>query len=332
MRLAIAILPMTAGVALMLAGCGLGGDPNVPNSAARSKMQAVAALQGDARCTDQVFADVRALHETYPADDSVFMLANETFTTCQVWDELAASYERRPETVITVAERGQLSRIYLRHLSRFDDALALAEVLVAERPEDIDARSVAASSLYYLDRLDEIDAYVDPQWERFVEAGRTEIMVMRAEAAAAEEDGPRARRIYDQALEMAPNYPFVLNSFGRWLVRQDAEEDIALGERLLRRAESINTEQDRQVAETTRINNLSREMNLAWVGQNFDEVLRLALELQKLVPPEQQPEIHRTLGTVYNQLGEATQSRLAFERAAELEAELAANTQGGVAP
>jgi Flp pilus assembly protein TadD len=86
------------------------------------------------------------------------------------------------------------------------------------------------------------------------------------------------------------------------------------------------------VAETTRINDLSRAMNLAWVGQNFDEVLRLALELRQLLPPERQPEIHRTLGQVYNQLGETNQSRLAFERAAELEAELANGASMGQTP
>lgn len=332
---ATSALVIGAGFAVMFAGCAPNAAPNEagtpdqviagePGPEARATQAAVAAIPVADRCEEEMLSALGTLHDAYPTDSTLFALVVETFDRCQAYEDLTAAYERRPDEVRGDVERRELARVYLRHAGRFEDALAIVAPLAEATPGDADLAGITAASLYYLGRVEEVSPYLDGVWNQLVASGNVELMTMRAEAYVKQGNTARARRIYEQILEQSPNYPFALTSYGQWLVEQGDAESLAYGDRLLRRSESINAVRDREAASGSRINDLSKAMMKAWEAQDYEQTLQIALQLQPILPDDKQPDIYRTLGHTYTELGRNDEARDAYTRAAEIETELAA--------
>lgn len=290
--------------------------PFASDPAARASLDGAKARMDQLQlCPPTCLETLESLHARYSADDDVVELLRTVYRQRKDWDALIRLEEERPEEQRSPEDSGRLALWYF-HKGRFQDASALLERLVAERPEDAELARLAGLSLFQLGDNAQAAPRLDAALAKLAGPEGAEVATARALIHLRKGELAEAEQTLQRALRMDADYAPAHSALVRVLTaRGDAKGARAHFER----SAAIRARNSAQESRAIRLSALSQAASQAVQERRWDDAERIVM--QQMLPEADatlQVRLYRFLGDVRKAAGRGAAADEAFRKAEQL--------------
>jgi len=266
--------------------------------------------------SDDNLRALRNLHERWPDQPDVLETLKSALARREDWEGLAALYEAQPS--LTSFERADLGKVLIR-IGRFEEAVEILVPLADEVAVDADLSYHAALALYRTGDRQRAAGYLDRMWDGYIQHRMVQAIALRGQIFFDEGNLARARRVFEQALEIDDSLAAreAYDGLGRTLVALGEEE---AAKEVFDTLDAMNASaaeyEQRRLEQFTKI----RAVQTAWEEGDMEETERLLDEVVPLAEDRFKPMLYTIAADVYRRTGRAEQADEAVKLAEEYEA------------
>lgn len=282
-------------------------------SAVQTISQAVGFLQNKQKLSREHFDKVKKIYEQYPSSKTAQDTYRAALIVKEDWVVLAEFIKQIPAEKLTVDDRLNLAKAYIK-LGRYNDAAGVLSPLGIEN--NFEATMLLANAHFHLGKYDDAKKLFDENWQQILTEKRSDEIALRGMIYFYQDDRAKAIETLDLSIAFNAEHIPAYNGLSRVYAAQG--EMVKAGENL-KRVQDIFDKVTATASRQTKLVEKSYKLQEAYQARRFQEVIDLANEMLPESDAKNKAVLYQFLYNSYQALGKQKEAQEVLLRAAPLQ-------------